>query len=558
MRGATHLARYPPTLYTLFPTVHPHPSEELSPTLPPPADSQSADTPPRESAPAYVKKLTQALRFLAAPAGDYGIAVWVFLRLLGLCHLIAFASLWFQIDGLIGDNGIMPAGQWLQAVSQQLGAQRFWQTPTLCWLDPSQSFRHTLCLLGVLSSLATTIGVATRLSLGMCWLLYLSLSMVGSVFFGFQWDALLLEATLFALFAAPATWKPAWPGQIPAPARAAIGALWWLAFRLMLLSGAVKLLSKDKLWSSLSALTVHFQTQPLPMPLAWWLHQLPPAVHTASCIAMFAIELGAPFLILCGRTGRRIAAAAFCALMLLVALSGNYCFFNLLVFALSLCLLDDKIWLRFSTAREQKPCAAPAKSPPNKGWLDLCWRTFAGASLVLFLWCTVLQTVVPLFQWRTVPAWAAAPLSWLAPFRSVNSYGLFAVMTQTRPEIILEGSEDGRTWKEYSFKWKAGPPARSLPIVAPYQPRLDWQMWFASLGELKHNPWFSNLLVRVLQGEPSVLSLLETNPFPDKPPRYLRAALFQYKFTNSETRARTGDLWERDYRGDYCPPISLK
>ena len=558
MRGATHLAGYRPTLYSLFPTVHPHPPEELSPPLTEPPASQSADTAPPECPPASSNKLVHALQFLVAPAGDYGIAVWVFLRLLGLCHLIAFASLWVQIDGLIGDNGIISAGQWLEAVSKQLGAHRFWQTPTLCWLDPSQSFRHTLCLLGVLLSLTSIIGVATRLSLGLCWLLYLSLSMVGGVFFGFQWDALLLETTLFALFAAPASWKPAWPRQTPAPARAAIGALWWLAFRLMLLSGAVKLLSKDKLWSDLSALTVHFQTQPLPTPLAWWLHQLPPAFHTASCVAMFAVELGAPFLILCGRLGRRIAAAAFCALMLLVALSGNYCFFNLLVFALSLCLLDDKIWLRFFASREKKPCASPTESTPSKGWLNLCWRSLAGASLLLFLWCSVLQTLVPLFQWRTVPPWGAAPLRWLAPFRSVNSYGLFAVMTQKRPEIILEGSEDGRTWKEYSFKWKAGPTSRSLPIVAPYQPRLDWQMWFASLGELKHNPWFSNFLVRVLQGEPSVLALLETNPFPEKPPRYLRAALFQYKFTNAETRARTGELWERDYRGDYCPPISLK
>jgi len=157
-----------------------------------------------------------------------------------------------------------------------------------------------------------------------------------------------------------------------------------------------------------------------------------------------------------------------------------------------------------------------------------------------------------------VPTWANAPLRWIGPFRTINSYGLFAVMTPTRPEIILEGSEDGRTWKEYSFKWKAGDPARALPVVAPFQPRLDWQMWFASLGELKHNPWFSNFLVRLLQGEPSVTALLEANPFPQKPPRYLRAALFHYKFTDRATRESTGALWERDYRGDYCPPISLR
>jgi hypothetical protein len=539
--------------------MQPHPSAE-SPQIQPLQENPAAETARPGDPPAASNRLVHALEFLGGPAEAYRVGNWVFLRLLGICHLIAFASLWHQIDGLIGDNGILPATQWLQAVAQQLGTDRFWQAPTLCWLDVSQSFRHTLCLLGVGFSLAATVGIATRLTLGACWVLYLSLSIVGGLFFGYQWDALILEVTLFALFAAPTSWKPTGPRLARAPARAAIGALWWLLFRLMLLSGAVKLLSKDQLWSSFSALTVHFQTQPLPTPLAWWLHQLPPQVHTASCVAMFAIELGAPFLLLFGRLGRRTAALGFCGLMTLVALSGNYCFFNLLVFALGLCLLDNAFWPSALSAKPpaQNPATGVCGEPLRKPRLTLLKYALAGGFLLLLLWCSVLQTAVPLFQWRDVPAWANAPLRLIAPLRSVNSYGLFAVMTPTRPEIILEGSEDGRTWKEYSFKWKAGDTHKPLPIVAPYQPRLDWQMWFASLGELKHNPWFSNLLVRVLQGEPSVLALMADNPFPEKPPRYLRAALFQYKFTDSETRARTGDIWERDYRGDYCPPISLK
>ena len=543
--------------------MQPHPSAESSQIPPSPEAHAPESTRPGEG-PAAPNLLERALLFLGGPAEEYRIGTWVFLRLLGLSHLIAFASLWHQIDGLIGDNGILPATQWLQAVAPQLGVDRFWQAPTLCWLDFSQSFRHTLCQLGIGFSLAASIGFGTRFTLGVCWLLYLSLSMVGGIFFGYQWDALILEVTLFALFAAPSSWKPTGPRVTRAPARVAIGALWWLLFRLMLLSGAVKLLSKDKLWSSFSALTVHFQTQPLPTPLAWWLHQLPPQAHTASCIAMFAIELGAPFLLLFGRFGRRTAALGFCGLMALVALSGNYCFFNLLVFALGLCLLDNPVWSKVLSPMPPRPASSAASDPDSAlipfriPRLAVLKHSLAGGVLILFLWCSVLQTLVPLFQWRNVPAWINAPLRLIAPFRSVNSYGLFAVMTPTRPEIILEGSEDGRAWKEYSFKWKAGSTVRPLPIVAPYQPRLDWQMWFASLGELKHNPWFSNFLVRVLQGEPSVLSLMADNPFSEKPPRYLRAALFQYKFTDSQTRARTGDIWERDYRGDYCPPISLK
>ena len=525
------------------PTVQPNPAEESA----------------ASAAPSPRPRLVRVLHFLGQPAQDYRVGVWVFLRLLGLCHLVAFASLWLQMDGLIGDNGILPAGQWLEAVAKQLGTQRFWQAPTLCWMDLSQGFRHALCLLGIGFSVACIGGLAQRFVLGALWLLYLSLSMVGGVFFGYQWDALLLEVSLFALFAAPSFWKPARPQNTPPPSRAALGALWWLLLRLMLLSGAVKLLSKDKLWSDLSALTVHFQTQPLPMPLAWWLHQLPTAALKASCLAMFVIELGAPFLILFGRTGRRGASLGFCALMALVAFSGNYCFFNLLVFSLSLCLLDDKVWEKLRLT--PSPGVTSPTPPPSEGAAPThlpLRSSLAGGLLVIFLWCSAVQTAVPLFQWREVPSWINAPMRWIGPFRSINSYGLFAVMTSTRPEIILEGSEDGRTWKEYSFKWKAGSTARPLPVVAPFQPRLDWQMWFASLGELKQNPWFSNFLVRLLQGEPSVTALLENNPFPEKPPRYLRAALFQYKFTNQETRKRTGEIWDRDYRGDYCPPISLK
>jgi len=493
------------------------------------------------------------LRFLLSSAPEYSTGTWLFLRLLALCHLIAFASLLLQLDGLIGEHGIIPAGAWLEAVHNQLGADRFWQVPTLCWLDPSDAFRHSLCLAGIGFSLAALLGVATRFSLAALWLLYLSLCTVGGVFFWFQWDALLLEATLFSLFLAPAHLRPSlpWGSHAPqhAPPRVALAATWWLIARLMLLSGAVKLLSHDALWRDLSALTVHFQTQPLPTPVAWWLHQMPPKFLTASCAAMFAIELGLPFFILAGRLGRRTAALGFSALMALIALSGNYCFFNLLVLALSLTLLDNAFWQSLIRKDFTPPAIQPTASP---------LRPLLGALLLApLLWASALQTFIPLFQIKNLPSWATASVQKIAQFRSINGYGLFAVMTPKRPEIILEGSADGRSWKEYSFKWKPGTTNRPLPIVAPHQPRLDWHLWFAALGEMRHNPWFSNLLVRVLQGEPSVLALFEHNPFPDSPPRFIRAALFQYKFTDRETRQNSGQIWERDYRGDYCPPISL-
>ncbi|NBV87040.1 MAG: lipase maturation factor family protein, partial [Verrucomicrobia bacterium] len=422
---------------------------------------------------------------LASPATEYKTGAYLFLRLLGLCHLIAFLSVWHQLDGLLGDNGVLPASQWLAAVAQQIGTARFLQAPTLCWLSPNVRFLEVLCAAGTLTALALSIGLAT-----------------------------------------PGNWLPCLPRNAGPPNRAALLVLWWLIFRLMFMSGAVKLLSHDPLWSQWTALGVHFETQPLPTPLAWWVHKLPASLHKASCGAMFAIELGGPFLIACGRWGRRLAALLFCALMLLIALTGNYCFFNLLVAALCLTLVDDHLWRALSDS--VFPRADPTGAPPGNLWWKLAYAPF----LLLCLWCSGIQTGAQLFKWRAIPGWATLPLRWAGPFRTINSYGLFAVMTKSRPEIVLEGSADGKVWKEYHFKWKAGAPQQRPPIVAPYQPRLDWQMWFASLGDLRGNPWLSNLMLRILQGSPSVLALLGENPFPDQPPQYLRAALFKYKFTD--------------------------
>ncbi len=499
------------------------------------------------------------LRFFGEPVADYSAGCWLFLRLLGLCHLFAFLSLGYQLDGLIGEHGIVPATQWLDAVAKQLGPDRFWKAPTLCWLEPSDAFRHTLCAAGSALGLALTAGLAPRLTLCLLWALYLSLCTVGGVFLGFQWDALLLESTFLAVFIAPRNWLPTLPSTPSAPRRLALLALWWLLFRLMLLSGAVKLLSKDKLWASLSALSVHFETQPLPTPLSWWAHHLPQPLLTGSCAAMLVIELACPFLLLCGRPGRRTAALAFTGLMGLIALTGNYCFFNLLVIALSLPLLDNAFLQRLAPIlRLESPqsLALPPEGTSRSAhfpWLAL----LATPLLVLGLWCGAVQTAATLFQIRALPRWAAMPLAWVTPLRTINNYGLFAVMTKTRPEIILEGSADGRAWKEYAFKWKAGPIGSPPLFVAPYQPRLDWQMWFAALGDLRQNPWFSNLMIRILQGEPAALNLMGLNPFPEKPPRFLRAALFQYKFSSPEEKANSGTWWERSYQGDYCPPISL-
>jgi len=269
---------------------------------------------------------------------------------------------------------------------------------------------------------------------------------------------------------------------------------------------------------------------------------------------MFVIEIIVPFLIFGPRRCRQIACGAFVIFMLLIAATGNYCFFNLLTVALCVLLLDDELLRQVSPKRLSSwfPQTGRLTKPP-------LYRLIGVATLAfVIVLVSGLETSARLTRPDHLPDLLLQVLRWVSPLRTVNSYGLFAVMTTTRPEIIVEGSNDGVTWLPYEFKWKPGDLKRAPAFVAPHQPRLDWQMWFAALGHYQSNPWFVNFMVRLLQGSPEVLALLEKNPFPDRPPRRLRAVLFEYHFTDAVTRRRTGAWWRREQKGLYCPEISLR
>jgi hypothetical protein len=525
------------------------------------------------------------------------LARWLFLRLIGIIYLVAFVSLWTQIDGLVGHDGILPVPEHLKAASEQLGVERYWWLPTFCWLTRSDAFLNFQCAAGVVFSLFLVLGVAPVLDLALLWAVYLSLSTICGDFLSFQWDTLLLETGFLAIFLAPRQWLPKF-SLGPAPSVTVLWLCRWLLFRLMFMSGAVKLLSRDATWWDLTALTFHYETQPMPTWIGWYAHQLPVWFQKISVAIMFGIELAGPFLILCGRRSRQVACGAFVLLMLLISLTGNYCFFNLLTVALCVLLLDDPFLLRllpgsvaaFVRSRLHSsagPSAPPYSSaaqptntratPPETGirpsdtpvtflfrkrsevglWAAI--RTFGLFLLAVFiLLVSGSETAARLFGARSL--WQPMPglLRWVSPLRTINSYGLFAVMTTTRPEIVVEGSNDGLTWLPYDFKWKPGDPKRRPAFVAPHQPRLDWQMWFAALGDYRGNPWFVNFLVRLAQGSPKVLALLERNPFPEKPPRYLRAVLYEYHFSDFATRHTTGNWWRRERKGLYCPEITLR
>jgi hypothetical protein len=310
----------------------------------------------------------------------------------------------------------------------------------------------------------------------------------------------------------------------------------------MFSSGVVKLASGDPTWRSLTALRYHYETQPLPTRAAWYFHQLPGGFQDMSVLVMFFIELVIPFLVFGPKNLRLVAASALVFLQILIFITGNYCFLNLLAIALCLLLLDDSLWPKVWT-----------KLPRLRPWPKLIQVPLAAIVLLLNL-AQLTALFSQSIQW---PLPIVRIIQASAPFFLVNSYGLFAVMSTTRPEIIVEGSKDGNIWVPYEFKYKPGDLKRPPMQVAPHQPRLDWQMWFAALGNYKNNPWFLDFMVRLLQGSPEVLKLLETNPFPERPPRYIRATLYRYRFTDFATRRREGTWWQRDRMGLYIPPLSL-
>jgi hypothetical protein len=480
------------------------------------------------------------------PAPSAFLSRSVFLRLLALSYFAAFTSLWSQAQGLMGTQGILPLEPFLQAVREQTGGERYFLLPTLFWIDGSDTALSLACGAGTALSLLLFFGVAPVPALAGLWMLYLSLVSAGRVFLSFQWDTLLLEAGFLSIFLAPLQIRPGLSREA-SPPRLVLWLARWLLFRLMFLSGAVKLASGDPTWRGLTALSYHYETQPLPTWIGWWAHQLPAAFQSLSVVGMFAVELGAPFLIFAPRKFRQLAVIPLIGLQILIALTGNYAFFNLLTIALVLLLLDDSAW----------PARFRAKLPERasgKRW-PLAITAPLASLIVLISGAQVLGTVGLSLPW---PEPVRAVFSWAAPFRSVNPYGLFAVMTTSRPEILIEGSNDGQEWHAYRFRWKPDDPRKRPRFVAPHQPRLDWQLWFAALGSYRENPWFIELLRRLLEGSPPVLALFAENPFPSHPPRYVRASLYDYRFTDRQMRAVTGDWWRRTPRGLYSPVMALK
>jgi hypothetical protein len=484
----------------------------------------------------------------------------LFLRALGLVYFAAFGSLAVQLDGLIGSDGILPAAEFLARARNVLGtpSAAFWRLPTLFWLSASDAALHAVCWGGLLLSASLIAGLLPGYCAVLLWVFYLSLTIAGQVFLGYQWDSLLLETGLLAILVTPWGLRLSKAGD-----RAWWFAIWlvrWLAFRLMFRSGVVKLASVDPTWRAWTALEVHYQTQPLPTWTSWYMHQMAPWFHSMSVGFMFLAELIAPFFIFGPRPARLAGFASLVLLQILIAATGNYGFFNLLAVVICFCILDDRDWDSFfgrawrrKQSTQEPPGDEHLSAPPRVwSWPRRLTVGIAGAIIILITATQTVETVLPQLP---APSEVVMLSEWAEPFRITNSYGLFAVMTTTRPEIVVEGSDDDKNWKPYRFRWKPCELDRRPRFAVGHLPRLDWQMWFAALaGDCRSAPWFIRFEHKLLEGSPAVLGLLRENPFPAHPPRFVRARLYLYRFTSWGS----ADWWTRDDQGYFCPPLSLE
>lgn len=483
--------------------------------------------------PVAAERLSRLLWGRDRQPAEYHLVSWLFLRLLAILYFSAFASMAVQIEGLVGADGILPIAEKLAAIDQALGQEKYWVFPTVFWFDASDSALTAACYAGMAAAVLVLLNWATRLALVVCFALYLSVVYAGQLFMAFQWDFFLLESGFLAIF-------------LTFGSRIVVFLYRLLLFRFMFMGGVVKLASGDPAWANLTALSYHYETQPLPSPLAWYAHQLPDWFDRLCVGGVFFIELVVPFLIFLPRKPRLFAAWSFILLQTSIILTGNYNFFNLLTILLCLFLFEDRDIGRLLPGRLIR--RIKAHSPPPGRAATATAAILAGFTLFMcgtYIWMdrTQLRPSTPL----------DALVHVASTFGLVNIYGPFAIMTTQRNEIIVEGSDDGTTWKAYSFKYKPDQTKKGLSWNIPHQPRLDWQMWFAALKRPNRHFWLVRFLDKLKEGSPQVLALLATNPFPDRPPAHVRAQFYRYRYTTPAMRAETGDVWQREYLGLYWP-----
>jgi hypothetical protein len=461
---------------------------------------------------------------------SYWYSRFVFERGLSLIYLIAFIAVVNQFIPLLGEHGLLPVPRFVEAVP-------FRVSPSLFYFRPTDVAFRLAGWLGVLLSIISLTGIVQHRSAlagavvwALLWMLYLSFVNVGQTFYGFGWESLLLEAGFFTIFAGASTTPPSlilnWMYR-------------WTLFRLMFGAGLIKLRG-DPCWRDLTCLDYYFETQPIPNPLSWYFHWLPRPIlhggvafnHLAELIVPFGYFLPQPF--------AGIAGFLTIVFQLTLIVSGNLSWLNWLTIVIAFSTLDHRFFAWLPAAPAVHPMPAVQR-----------WAVYGLAALVAVL---SISPVVNMLSPNQVMNTSFNPL------QIVNTYGAFGSITRERYEIVIEGTTDGAltdasAWREYEFKGKPGDPARKPTQLAPYHLRLDWLMWFAAMGPASDQEWFSPFMAKLLQGDKATIGLLAGNPFPDRPPRWIRARLYRYTFTTREERERTGQWWNRTYVSEYFPAV---
>lgn len=460
------------------------------------------------------------------------IAEW-FPRLLGFIYFFAFGAFLFQIKGLIGEKGILPLKEYLDFISSYYPKKKYYILPTVFWLDSSNRSLMLVTAAGTLFSIFLLLGFLPSLMLILLYILYLSIVSAGQDFLSFGWEGFLLEITIHAFFLS----------LTPIPNIMVWISINFLLFRFHFQAGVVKILSRDLTWSNLTALAYHYQTQPLPVALAWYFYKLPLWFHKQSCLLMFFIELVVPFGIFLGEEVRLGVFCLFFGLQFFIWISGNYSYLNHLTVVFSTILLNNAVITYFFGI-------VPVEAYPTPLWLEII-LTMIGSVLLALQVIRITQMFIPIHLFEKM-------ISYTSFFHLANRYGIFAVMTTKRYEIVVEGSEDGKDWKEYTFRYKPSEIDRRPRRISPFQPRIDWQAWFLPFTNFQSERWFQSFLYHLLSGTPDVLKLLRGNPFPTKPPKYIRAVAYDYEYSTHEEKKENGWWWHRRYLGYYSPVLSLK
>jgi hypothetical protein len=481
-------------------------------------------------------------------APSYWLTRFVILRLLGFVYAVAFLSLALQVLPLVGHDGLLPADRFLERVAASLGSrwQGFWRLPSLFWVGISDAALVALAWTGVALSLVVLFGFANVPLLAVLWGLYQSFVHVGQDWYGYGWEIQLLETGFLAIFLCPLVDGRPFP-SLPPPTQV-IWLLRWLIFRIMLGAGLIKLRG-DPCWRDLTCLYYHYETQPIPNPLSRAFHFLPRVVHRAGVVQNHVTELLAPWLLFLPlRAGRHVAGAVMLFFQLSLILSGNLSFLNWLTLVPILACFDDGL-LRHLLPRRLVARAAGAAAGARSS------RSQSVAAWAL----TVLVCLLSIAPVRNLLSSEQRMNTSFDPFELVNTYGAFGSVGRERREIVFEGTDatelgpDTR-WKEYEFPCKPGDVDHRPCWIAPYQPRLDWAIWFAAMSTPERYPWTLHLVAKLLRGDDGALALLSSNPFPERPPHFIRARLYRYEF--APLGDETGVWWKRTLLGGWLPPLA--